>query len=254
MKNYLNISVLSILLLSVVIYSCSDNIDDLSTNENSLNEVVFKDLSLKTNISPNFYDNHFYLIEKLGKNSERTKIINTAKEKGIDLSMIDNKDVKKFYFNNSDILMYSISVKNSENKIIIYKYNDIYQVNKAEYYLAGNKMQFNLKSLDNKMFYSLQIDDKNRLGNISIEKNEQMNSFNNNIYQLHMEKHQLDSNIYAKSSGCCRNESGWSDCMDCTVSACGSSWACAITFALLPVEMAVGMSVSCIGAGENTFC
>ncbi|MFD2552535.1 hypothetical protein ACFSQP_12000 [Bizionia sediminis] len=170
MKKYLSISVLSILLLSVVIYSCSDNNDDLNTNATSMNEVIYENLSSKTSISPNFYDNHFYLIEKLGNNVEKTEIINVAKENGVDLSTLNNKEVKKFYFDNSDVIMYSISIKNSENKIIIYKYDNLYQVNKAEYYAVGNKMQFNLKTLDNKMFYSLQKDDKDRLGNISIEK------------------------------------------------------------------------------------
>ena len=60
MKKYLSISVLSILLLSVVLYSCSDDHEDSNINETSSNEVVFMDLSLKTNVSPNFYDNHFY--------------------------------------------------------------------------------------------------------------------------------------------------------------------------------------------------
>ncbi|QMU64330.1 MAG: hypothetical protein GKR88_08550 [Flavobacteriaceae bacterium] len=160
MKKYLSISVLSILLLSIVIYSCSENSDNLTTNETSLNEVVFEDLALKTDISPNFYDNHFYLIEKLGNNVERTEIINTVKNNGINLFILDNKDVKKFYFNNSDILMYSVSVKNSENKIIIYKYDDIYQVNLAEYSSLTNMQNFKLKSLDNQLFYSVQLDNE----------------------------------------------------------------------------------------------
>lgn len=252
MKKYFNISVLSILLLAVTIYSCSND-SDINTNESDINEKVFEDVSLKTNISPNFYDNHFYLIEKLGSNSERAEILNTVENNGIDMSILDNKDVKKFYFNNSDVLMYSVSVKNSENKIIIYKYDDLYQVSKAEYYSIGDKMQFSLKTLDNNLFYSLQLDDKDRLGNISIEKNKMINTFNNNVYELHMAKHRIISNASA-SADCCRHESGWSDCMDCTVSACGSSWGCAITFALLPAEMAAGFAVSCIGAGPNTFC
>lgn len=253
MKKYLSISVLSILLLSVVIYSCSDNNDDLNTNETSLNEVVFEDLSLKTNVSPNFYDNHFYLIEKLGNNVERTEIINSIKEKGIDLSTLDNKNVKKFYFNHSEILMYSVAVKNSENKIIVYKYDDIYQVNLAEYSSLSDLKDFKLKSLDNQLVYSVQLNNENKIGNLKIEKNEKLNNFSNNVYSLHMAKHQLNSNISAKAK-CCRNKASWSACMDCTAEACGRSWICVAALVIAGPETLAGFAVSCIGAGPNTFC
>lgn len=158
-----NLKILISLFFICLLTSCSD-VQTNNTNETSINEVIFEDPSLKTNISPNFYDNHFYLIEKLGYNSERTQIIDAVKENGIDLSTLDNKDIKKFYFNSSEILMYSISIKSSENKVIIYKYDDIYQVNKAEYFAVGDKMQFNLKTIDNNMFYSLQLDEEHKIG------------------------------------------------------------------------------------------
>ena len=254
MKKYLSISVLSILLLSVIIYSCSDNNDDLNTNETSLNEVIFEDLSLKTNVSPNYFDNHFYLIQQLGNNNERDEIVKTVKNNDIDLKTLNTKDVKKFYFNNSEILMFSISIKNSENKIIVYKYDNIYLVNKAEFSSNTDLKQFKLKSVNDQLFYSLELNKENKIGNLQIEKNKKINEFSNSVYESHMAKHSIRKSSTLAKADCCRHAAGWSDCMDCSVSACSSSWACGITFALLPAEMAAGFAVSCIGAGSNTFC
>lgn len=239
--------------LSVVIYSCYDNNEDLNSSETSINEVVFEDLSLKTNVSPNFYDNHFYLIEKLGNNPERTQIINTIKQNGINLSTLESKSVKKFYFNNSDILMYSVSIKNSESKIIVYKYDDIFQVNLAEYCTFDNIRDFKLRSIDNQLLYSVQLDNENRIGNLIIEKNEKLNKFSNDVYSLRMEKHKMKSGLSANAV-CCRREANWQACMNCTAEACGRSWICVAALVVAGQETLAGIAVSCIGAGPDTFC
>ena len=149
--------------------------------------------------------------------------------------------------------MYSISIKNSENKIIIYKYDNIFQVNLAEYSTLNNIKDFKLKSIDNQMFYSAQIDNENRIGNLKIEKNEKLNGFSNDVYSLHMEKHQMKSSFSAKED-CCRHAAGWSACMDCTAEACGRSWICVAALVVAGPETLAGFAVSCIGAGPNTFC
>jgi hypothetical protein len=114
---------------------------------------------------------------------------------------------------------------------------------------------FKLKSNDDQLFYSFQLDKDNKIGNLMIEKNEKLNKFSNDVYSLHMEKHNLKTNSVSKQGeDCCRHASGWSACMDCTVSVCSSNWACAITFALVPAETAAAFSLSCLGAGANTFC
>ncbi|MEE4248430.1 MAG: hypothetical protein V2I33_23860 [Kangiellaceae bacterium] len=254
MKKHINFPILTLLLLSILIYSCSNDNENLVDQETSLNEVIFEDMFSKTNVSPNFYDNHFYLIEKLGNNQERTEVINTAKKNSVDLSTLNSRDVKKFYFNNSPVIMYSISLKNSANKIIIYKYNDLYQIMKAEYYSIESKMQFNLKTLDDNMFYSLQKDAKDRIGNIHIENNEKINNFNNEVYSIQMAQQNIDLTTRVSEEGCCRQESGWSACMDCTVEACGRSWLCVGALVIAGPEVMAGFAASCIGAGPNTFC
>jgi hypothetical protein len=151
--------------------------------------------------------------------------------------------------------MYSVAVKNSLNKIIIYNYDDIYQVNIAEYSSVSDLKDFKLKSLDNQLFFSVQLDKENRIGNLTIEKNDNLNSFSNNVYTQHMDKHNLQtSNSRVNVVDCCRHASGWSACMDCTVEACGTSWFCVAALVVAGPETLAGFAVSCIGAGENTFC
>lgn len=255
MKKYLNIAISSILLLSAIIYSCSNNRDNLNTYEASMNEVIFENLSLKRNISPNFYDNHFYLIEKLGKNNERSEIINIAIQNGIKKAQINEKDIKKFFLNNSEILMYSLQLKESDEILILYKYDNIYQVSVASLNEVNNKIkQFKIKTIDGTLFYSIKINEENKMGDFVLNPNSQMNEFSNNVYESHIEKHNINSSIKVAKEDCCRHASGWSSCMDCTVSACGTSWACAGAFGVAPREMLAAFAVSCVGAGPNTFC
>ncbi|WP_452601132.1 hypothetical protein [Pontimicrobium sp. MEBiC06410] len=253
MKKFITAPILSILLLSVLIYSCSGKEDDNSTNETSLNEVIYTSSSLKKDISSNFYDNHFNLIEKLGNNPEKTEIINTVESNGVDLSILETNEVKKFYFDNSDLLMYSIPIKNSENKIIIYRYDDIYQVSKIEYSARVHNKEFKIKTIDNNLFYSFEADNQNKIGNFTLMNNQQINLFNNDVYSLQTQKLQQDIND-PSTQDCCRRKSSWSACMNCTVSACGSNWVCAVAFGIAPLEVAAGFAASCIGAGPNTFC
>lgn len=254
MKKYLSIS---ILLLSVIIFSCSDNVDELNANETSMNEVIFEDITLLKNISPNFYDNHFYRVEQLGDNKEKKKIISLIIDKGFNQVNLISEDVKKFYFNNTNLLMYSISIKDSQNKLIIYKYEGLYQVNFAEYYSVGNKMQFEMKTFDNKLYYSLQINGDNKIGNFNIKDNIEISNFSSDVYSLSSTFKNFSTNEchpVEQKGKCCRKQCSWSDCMDCSVSACGQTWYCAITFALLPVEFSAGLAASCIGAGPNSWC
>ena len=93
---------------SAFIQSCTETGDRALLIKGSKNQVIFEDMSLKTNVSPNFYDNHFYSVQKLGNNKERKSLMNVIERSGIHLSVLNPKAVKKFYFNNSDIIMYAV--------------------------------------------------------------------------------------------------------------------------------------------------
>jgi hypothetical protein len=254
MKKFISISVVFVVLAFFIIYGCTKN-SDLTISESADNQILFKDLSLLQDVSPNFYDNHFYLIEKLGNNAERVKIVSTIKENGIDVNSLNIKEIKKFYFNNSEITMYSIPAQNQET-IIIYKYDNLYQVNIAEFYPANDgNMQFKLKTTDRNIFYSLELNAENKIGNLIIEENLKMNRFNNNVYSVQMEKIKSMNNIEQESAvDCCRHASNWSGCMDCSAAACGRSWICVAALVFAGPETLAGFAASCIGAGPNTFC
>ena len=253
MKKIIIISLFVVVIIPIFISSCLKK-DDKTLIENNENYLIFEDLNQKNNISPNFYDNHFYLIEMLGNNEEKENIISMLNEAGADLCFLNLEIMKKFHFNNSDIIMYSIPFLNSENIVVIYKYDDICQVNIAEYYtLENGKNQFSLKTLDNELFYSLQTDSDNRIGNFIIEKNYELQNFSNAVYSLREKKDKNQSDFELRRT-CCRRASDWGACMNCTAAACGSSWVCVAALVVAGPETLAGFAVSCIGSGPDSFC
>lgn len=69
-------------------------------------------------------------------------------------------------------IMYSIPYSSSEDKIIVYQYDDLVQVMFAEYRKIENKMTtFTMKTGDGKLYYSLQENENLEFGNIVIGKN-----------------------------------------------------------------------------------
>ncbi|WP_458626435.1 hypothetical protein [Winogradskyella sp. PC D3.3] len=256
MEKYIKISIFTLLISSILIYSCSEN-SDLNTMEENQNEVIFEDVTLKDNVSPNFYDNHFYLIEKLGNNAEKEMIIAKLQDNSIELKNLNMDIIKKFYLNNSDINMFSIPFMNSENMVIIYQFDNTYQVSVAEYNKLDKFNEFKLKTLDNKLYYSVEINDQNQIGGIVIADNDKIADFSNEVYNISTEKHNSlnhNSNNSQAKSGCCRQQSGWSDCMDCTVSYCGSKWWCVAGLVAAGPEVLAAFGASCIGAGPNASC
>lgn len=182
--------------------------------------------------------------------------MHAIEKSGTHLSALNPKAVKKFYFNNSDIIMYAVSISNSENKAIVYKYDDIYQVCMAKYYAIGDKKPFELRTTDDQLFYSLQLDGENRIGNFKISRNSRLNDFSHDVYALRMQKRSLKSGSRdnATEEDCCRHASTWNACMNCTVADCGKSWICVAGLVVAGYETLAGFAVSCIGVGPDASC
>jgi hypothetical protein len=238
--------------LLFVALSCDKEDENPTTGR--MNLVEFEDLSLHTHVSPNFYDNHIYRIELLGDNLERAELLREVQQQGIDPGCLNMAGSRKFFMNHSDILMYSIPTRDPERTVIVYAYEDLYQVNMAEYrYISENRRKFELKTLDDRLFYSLQLDEQDRIGKFSMEENYMMDAFNTEIYALNLDKPHLKS-TRDHSAECCRKEATWKACMNCTVKDCSESWLCVASLVLLGPETLAAFSVSCVGAGPNTWC
>ena len=115
-------------------------------------------------------------------------------------------------------------------------------------------MSFTLKTMDDRDYFSLKLDEQNRIGELKVSENEEVKSFNRAIYSLTLEEESQEKSVNGAAAICCRRESSWSDCMDCTVNDCDGSWLCKIVGIVAPVELVAGFAASCIGAGPDARC
>ena len=237
-----------------VAFGCTKEDETQTLDDQTSNSLVYEDNSLIDEISPYFYDNHIYRIEKLGENQEKREVESAARENGVDMDCLLLTEVKKFYFNHTDVIMYSIPAVDPEQTVILYKSHGLFQVTLAEFRpVVGQKTQFSLRTMDDHLFYSFQLDDQNRIGEFVISDNELIKSFNSEIYFLNLETSHRKSTT-TEDATCCRREVDWKGCMKCTLDACNESWVCRISAFVVGPEMAAAFAASCIGAGPDTWC
>jgi hypothetical protein len=234
---------------------CDKDEDDPGTKNESTNTLVYEDRSLQEKVSPYFYDNHIYRIELVGENHKREQILHAALEKGVDKEFLMIEEAQKFFFNHTEVIMYSIPTLDPEQTLILYETKGLYQVGMARYRPAEQgRMSFTLSTMDDRSYFSLKLDDQNRMGELRVFDNEEVKSFNRTIYSLTLREESREESAKGTAAICCRKESSWSDCMDCTVNDCGGSWLCKIAGIIAPVELVAGFAVSCIGAGNESRC
>jgi hypothetical protein len=236
-------------------FGCIKDEESQSSKNESANSLVYEDASLMDQVSPYFYDNHIYRIELLGANREREQIVRAALEKGVEEAFLRIEEAQKFFFNHTDVIMYSIPTLDPEQKLILYETKGLYQVSMAHFGPEeGGAMSFALRTMDDRNYFSLKLDDQNRMGELRASENAEVKSFNRAVYSLTLNEESQDVTAKGATAECCRKESGWSDCMDCTFSDCEGSWLCRIAGIIAPVEMLAGFAASCIGAGEGRRC
>ena len=234
---------------------CNKDEETQSSGKESSNSLVYEDVSLMDQISPYFYDNHIYRIELLGANQEREQIVREVLANGIEEGSLMIEEAQKFFFNHTQVIMYSIPTLDPEQTLILYESKGLYQVSMAHYGPAeGGQMSFALKTMDDHDYFSLKLDDQNRIGDLQVYENEEVKSFNRAVYSISLKEESQDETLKGSSAGCCRQESGWRSCMNCTVDDCGSSWLCKVVSIVAPAELVAGFAVSCIGAGPDSRC
>lgn len=241
-------------IILLLAYGCDKEDEVQILDEMTSNSLVYEDLSLKDEVSPYFYDNHIYRIEQLGENLERREVEAAARENGVDMDCLQLTELKKFYFNHTGVIMYSIPTNDPEQTVILYQSHGLYQVSMAEFKpAAGQRSQFCLRTMDDQPFYSFQLDEENRIGEFVVSDNERIKSFNSEIYFLTLETSHRKS-TYTEDAVCCRKEATWKSCMICTLDACNNSWLCRLTGFVAGPELAAALAASCIGAGPGARC
>jgi hypothetical protein len=206
-------------------------------------------------VSPYFYDNHIYRIELLGSNQEREQIVCEALANGVEEEFLMIEEAQKFIFNHSGVIMYSIPTLDPEQTLILYESMGLYQVSMAHFGQAeGGHMSFALKTMDDRDYFSLKLDDQMRIGELRVSENEEVKSFNRAVYSISLNEESQDETLKGTSAICCRKESSWSGCMSCTASDCSGSWLCKVVAIIAPAELIAGFAASCIGAGEGSRC
>jgi hypothetical protein len=254
-RNYLFVSLLIAGIILVLAKSCSKESDIQVPEDRSTNVLIYEDNSLKEEVSPYFYDNHVYRIELLGANLEREQVVSAALAEGADEGSLMIEEAQKYFFNNTGVIMYSVPTLDPEQTLIVYESRGLYQVSMAHYRPAeGGTMQFTMKTMDDRDYFSLKLDDQNRIGDLKVYENKQIKCFNKAVISLTLEEESQEGIVKGSSATCCRRESSWSACMHCTLDACQGSWVCKATAIIAPAELVAGMAASCIGAGPNSRC
>jgi hypothetical protein len=242
-------------LFLILFIGCNkDEVSPCSTSESS-NSLVYEDKSLQEEVSPNFYDNHIYRIELLGANREREQLAMAALEGGVEEEFLMIEKTQKFFFNHTEVIMYSIPTRDPEQTLILYKTEGLYLVSMAHYRPAETgRMSFTLRTMDDRDYFSLKLDDQNRIGDLKVFENEEIKSFNRAVYSLTCKEESQDATLKGTSASCCRKESSWSACMNCTLDDCADSWICKAAAIIAPAELVAGIAASCIGAGPDARC
>jgi len=241
-------------LLLLIAFGCNKEEEVTTLNTQESNALVFDDPSLKDEVSPNFYDNHIFRIEVLGENQEKNRVLHAAAESGADMSCLNVSEIQKFYFNHTELIMYSIPGDDPEQALILYERFGLFQVSLAEYQpLEQNRSLYSLKTLDDELYFSFQLDDQNWIGEFEVRNNEIINSYNKDVYAVSLEEGHVKS---AKSIRlpCCRKEKNWSACVNCTLDACEESAVCRLLTIVSGPTIAAGIAASCIGAGPDARC
>ena len=120
--------------------------------------------------------------------------------------------------------------------------------------VGQGRMYFSLMTMDDHLYFSLKLDKQNRIGDLEVYENEEINSFNNAVYSLTYREESQDASSKSASAICCRKESSWKACMNCTLDDCADSWVCKAAALIAPVELVAGIAASCIGAGPDARC
>ncbi len=247
--------ILAGLIVVLVSRSCTKEEVAEPFNE-TLNTVIFEDLTVKENFSQNPFENHIYRIEILGMNLEQEVIVDQVMSISDDIGDLNIHGIRKYYLSNSEVVMYAIPKLYSDNSLIVYRYEDLYQFAKAEYTPGEDGVSnFRLLTPDGSLYYGMSYTEDYKVGNFVTAENHSMHAFSNKIHDRMQMKVTMEEGMQkAIEEPCCRQMEDWEGCFECTVDYFSSKWYGLFAFATIGKEFMAAIGISCIGAGPDARC
>jgi hypothetical protein len=254
MRKYVTTALSLTGLILLIAIGCDKEEEVQTVVDQAPNALVFEDPSLIDQVSPHFYDNHIYRIEVLAENREKQRVVRAISESGFDRTCLMMGEVQKFYFNHTELIMYAVPTGDAGKMLILYERSGLFQAILAEYNpLSGNRSRYALKTLDDALYFSFQLDDDNWTGDFQVNDNQIMNDYNTQIYALNFEEGR-EKSASSEEAACCRKEETYRDCIMCTLDACEESALCRLTALAAGPALAAAIAASCIGAGPGARC
>lgn len=218
--------ILGISLLTVIIYSCTNNESDDTINDKS--EVLYERSKVSANEDYTHYKN-IQLIEKISSSNNDFK---KALEKVPNLKISTTDDILKYTYD-GNITSYKIG------QMYIYTHNNnVLPIKTTETTNSKNVKVITISNaLNNELFYNMNLD----ITNSKINSFERINHFP--LEKLGFVKD--SDNILNKAAKVECDDLSWADCMDCTVEDCGRRWWCVAMLVAAGPETLAGMAVSC---------
>jgi hypothetical protein len=244
--------------MGLAVSGCSEK-EDGTLAESAENMVLFEDLSMLDDVSSNPLDNHIYRIELLGNNESLEWFLARLEDHDINLSKYNIYGVKKHYMNHSDIIMYSMPRMDSDDILIVYAYEDLFQVMLNEINtLENGDRRHMLQTADGRLLYGLTINRAGEAGEFVKGQNAEMDLFSQQVARL-KEGHGFGGRSMKKTKelddeGCCRQMANWGECVECSLEYFSGTWYGISAFALIGPEFTASIGISCIGARPSAKC
>ncbi len=230
------------------LYNCSkkeespsfdDQLHTLYDKTKGLKSAVIEDSSPEAKIS---------IVQRVGK--DHLIAVNFIKElqlNGFNKELLDLQNIKRYLCVDTDISTLSVSLKDGQQEIVAYCYNDKYCI----ITISKDGNMLNYKSLNGDSFISLK--NTNGLYYIdSIKTNVAIQTFSDYVYASELKEAKVSLSLKSAQSeeggySCCRKAPGVSECVGCTLGA-------------MPALLSLGAAglaaaaASCVGAGPDAWC
>lgn len=240
---------------SLIVFSCTKE-EAADLTDEAVNFVLYENTAFSEGHDPGILGNPVSRVEIVGNNLELETLVARLDERDIGLDNVNIYGVKKFVFTTTDVVMYTLPRIYSEDFIVGYAYEDLFQVAFAGMEeLDGEMTRFSLRTPDERLFYSLKLNSQDQVGALAVGDNPEIDRFSEDVHHLQVAKNPRAGEVMKqKEPTCCRQMADTGECFDCTVEYFSDKWYSLVAISLFGKEFLAGIAVSCIGAGPDARC